>query len=155
MNDSYRKKYTPKYDYDFINKKYLDSCLSPIDKQLSTITNLSSEERIIGKWIDGKNLYERVIETNISLTSDTQYIIPHNIENIDLIFPKLAFIYNYSTGICYPLTMYYYNSHSSTDIMSIKVDRTNITFWMQTGWGTSWYKYVVVNYTKTTDTGGE
>lgn len=110
----------------------------------------STTEKKIGTWIDGKPLYQKVIFTNIALDRSTTYTITHDISNIDLIFIDKAFIQN-TDGRCYPLTLYYYNAQDATDIMNVSVDKTKITFWMQTGWGTAWNKCIILNYTKTTD----
>ena len=48
-NGRYNKKYTPKYDYDLINKKYLDEILKILDEES---THSLSNETFSGYWID-------------------------------------------------------------------------------------------------------
>ena len=48
-NGRYNKKYTPKYDYDMINKKYLDEILKILDEES---TYSLSNETFSGYWID-------------------------------------------------------------------------------------------------------
>ena len=40
----------------------------------------STEEKIVGKWIDGKPIYEKVISFSLSGNGNLSY--PHNIENL-------------------------------------------------------------------------
>lgn len=116
-----------------------------------SINGYSTTERIVGKWLDGKNLYEITFYTNTSISPSGNYIFAHNISNIDFIKVKEAFVFDTGAKKGYSLPVTLYESHSSNDNLSVKVDSTNITFYMQTGWGSSWVKYVVLQYTKTTD----
>ena len=46
----------------------------------------STDERVIGQWIDGKPLYQKTITFN-TLTAGANNFIPHNIQNVDTIYP--------------------------------------------------------------------
>lgn len=113
----------------------------------------SETETIIGKWIDGKPLYQKVLKITSTVNSDNTDFA-HNIENVDLIFIKEAFVnqtqgdYN---GWTYPIPVTLYMSNTEEDKLSVAASRWGVRFYVQTSWGTAWIKYVVLNYTKTTD----
>lgn len=117
----------------------------------------SETETIIGKWIDGKPLYQKVLRITSVVNSDNTDFA-HNIENVDLIFIKKAFINQVSSGEydgwSWSLPVTLYQSNTEEDKLTIAVSRWGVRFYVQTEWGTSWIKYVVLNYTKTTDEGG-
>lgn len=123
----------------------------------SHMHNYSTEEQIVGTWIDGKPLYEKtLILNNISLgTSDSSGVV-HGIENIDQAFVFFAYykdsdnsIFNnkYSTAIgsarggngCYQVPLCIGETHIwslASDTFTAKASRT----WI-----------FVLRYTKTTD----
>ena len=113
----------------------------------------SETETVIGEWIDGKPLYQKVLKITSTVNS-TSTDFAHNIENVDLIFVKEAFVnqtqgdYN---GWTYPIPVTLYMSNTEEDKLSVAVSRWGVRFYVQTAWGTAWIKYVVLNYTKTTD----
>lgn len=113
----------------------------------------SEDETVIGKWYDGKPLYQKVIlyTGGISSTIDNQH--SHGIENVDTIFVKFAFIQ--STGnerLAYSLPVTQYGSNTAHDELSVVINRTKYQFLVQTGWGgENWHAHIIVNYTKTTD----
>lgn len=128
-----------------------------LDNYLDNLNEYSTDERLIGKWIDGKPLYRKVIIINTTLSSNELNNFPHNIENVDFIFVEKAFVVvndaNNTTSYrwSYPLPVGLYNSNTDEDKLSLFVSRWGIRFFVQTSWGVGWSKYVVLNYTKTTD----
>ena len=46
----------------------------------------SMEEKIVGKWIDGRNIYMKVIEYSVNLPSNTWIEIPEEIGDKQMIF---------------------------------------------------------------------
>ena len=60
----------------------------------------STEEKIVGKWIDGRNIYMKVIEYTVKLPSNTWVEIPEEIENKQIIFSACGFS---NDGIYVPL----------------------------------------------------
>lgn len=113
----------------------------------------SEDETVIGKWYDGKPLYQKVIlyTGDISSRIDNQH--SHGIENVDTIFVKFAFIQ--TTGnerLAYSLPVTQYGSNTAHDELSVAINRTKYQFLVQTGWsGEIWHAHIIVNYTKTTD----
>lgn len=127
-----------------------------LDNYLDNLNKYSTDERLIGKWIDGKPLYRKAIIINTALSSNELNNFPHNIENIDFVFVENAFVVNNvesssSYRWSYPLPIGLYNSNTEEDKLGLFVSRWGIRFFVQTSWGTNWTKYIILNYTKTTD----
>ena len=96
----------------------------------------STTETKVGTWIDGKPLYRKVIETNVSGT--TQMVIPHGISN-------LAWMIRCDITM---LNQYNYFMADGKDINDVSVDSGNIYF--TSAWPTGNAK-IILEYTKTTD----
>lgn len=123
-----------------------------LNDYLDNLNEYSTEETVIGKWIDGKPLYQKVItfDNTISISYDDNTFI-HNISNIDIIFVKNAFVYSKNEKRFYSIPITLYNSNTATDDLNIMVDREKINFYVKSGWNTAWQKVIILNYTKTTD----
>lgn len=113
----------------------------------------SEDETVIGKWYDGKPLYQKVIihDGGCSVNSNNQH--PHGIENVDTIFIKHAFIQSTKANkLTYTLPVTQYASNTAHDELSVCIDNVYYQFLVQTGWGgENWHIFMIVNYTKVTD----
>lgn len=113
----------------------------------------SEDETVIGKWYDGKPLYQKVIihDSGCSATINNRYA--HGIENVDTIFIKHAFIQSTQANkLAYMLPVTQYGSNTAHDELSVCIDTTYYEFLVQTGWGgENWHIFMIVNYTKVTD----
>ena len=113
----------------------------------------SEDETVIGKWYDGKPLYQKVIihDSGCSATIDNQHA--HGIENVDTIFIKNAFIQSTKANkLTYMLPVTQYGSNTTHDELSVCIDTTYYQFLVQSGWGgENWHIFMIVNYTKVTD----
>lgn len=140
-----------KINVNDIAVKKNNKCVT-LDNYLDNLNEYSTEEQVIGKWIDGKPLYQKVItfDNTISISYDDN-TFTHNISNIDIIFVKNAFVYNKNEKRFYSIPVTLYNSNTATDDLNIMVDREKINFYVKSGWNTSWQKVIILNYTKTTD----
>lgn len=97
--------------------------------------NYSTEEQVIGTWIDGKPLYRKVISHTI--TGSSQEREPHNISNIDRVISiKNSLINQYG----------YFMANEPT--ISANMDAFNI--YITSEWATG-FTYFIIEYTKTTD----
>lgn len=139
--NNYNDGKTDSYSCDYINTE-----LKKIKENV-----FSTEEQKIGTWIDGKPLYRKVMQFTNSITSSLVNQFSHGISNAEMVLIKNAWLYSPSNGVCYGLPITLYNSPTNEDKLSVKVDRTNVTFNVGTGWGDTWTKIVVLEYTKTTD----
>lgn len=106
----------------------------------------STTETIIGKWINGKSIYRKVIDFG-ALPNNTRKQVYHNISNID-IFTNIYGVASTANNVySYPLPVIYRSSESNYNIevlaskkyveMATTEDRSAIT------------AYVVLEYTKT------
>ena len=109
----------------------------------------STNEQIVGRWIDGKPLYQKSYNVGIIPINDNPLLFAHNISNIGVIVSTTGFAYD-GSNICLPLPyVSYYASNINIQLYS---DKTNIVI-RQGGNGWSNYTgYVTLQYTKTTDT---
>lgn len=115
-----------------------------------SVENYSTEEKIIGTWIDGKPLYRKTIDCG-SLPIATRKVVPHGISNLKIIADWKGTFYNSSytqAPIPYIVTesqTIYVNYH-----VSIEATINNIILY--TGIDRSGYNaYITLDYTKTTD----
>ncbi len=125
---------TDTYSCDFINE----------NKEI-----YSTDEQVIGKWIDGKPIYRKVVELgNLPNTSSVQ--INHNISNID----KIIRIYGYAqeVGNIWFLPLPNAGAANSTQTNSVTLSASKNVVYVVTGTNRSgWEGYAVLEYTKTTD----
>ena len=104
----------------------------------------STSEKVIGKWIDGKPLYEKTINVGVMIKDTSWHSINHNVLNIDKII-KLHGITRYSNewydvGTFRPV--------SGTGIMLYATD--TVVGYMNNYQATD-ETYIFIQYTKTTD----
>ena len=111
----------------------------------------STTEQRVGTWIDGKPLYEKTMSFLSDLSSSITNAFAHGIPNADMVLIEQAWLFNTASFISYPLPITLYNSPTSEDKLSVRADRTNVTFNVGTGWGEGWKKIIVLRYTKLTD----
>lgn len=57
-------------------------CMLKINEKLISNANYSTSEEIIGRWIDNKPIYRKVIEVPKSAVSASNVAIEHNISNL-------------------------------------------------------------------------
>ena len=106
----------------------------------------STDEKVVGQWVDGKPLYQKTLYFDGTVPKDTW--TDHNISDVDKIwvydaFGKRSSDYRYN-GI---------NYFGSDDYMAMAINRTQIyiSYPTQTVMTND---YITVRYTKTTDTAG-
>ena len=127
---------------------YSCNYINEIDSKYENANTYSTTETVIGTWL-GKPLYRKVIQTTTNISNNTR--IPHNISNAEMVWCERAFIFNSSGNVTHTLPITLYGEGTDEDKLNCYVDLTNIVAKVQTSWGTSWEKYFVLNYTKTTD----
>ena len=139
--NTYSDSQTDAYSCEYVNKIIEES----------KIKLYSTKEQIVGTWFDGRPLYEKTITFISGLSSSSTNAFAHGISNADMVLVENAWLFNTATYISYHLPITLYNSSTAEDKLSIKADRTNITFNVGTGWGEGWKKIIILRYTKTTD----
>lgn len=104
----------------------------------------STDEQIVGTWIDGSTLYEKTVDIG-SLPNTSEKSSAHNISNIDKVISVVGYAIN-SSKANLPLP---YSNPTSQYTISVNVNTTYIV--VQTGSDRSSYSgYVTIRYTKST-----
>lgn len=116
--------------------------------KVGTGTDYSTEEQVIGTWIDGKPLYQKTVSTG-ALPNKTTKSVAHNISNLDkCIF--LNGVFQASSGNWNPLP--YVNDNTPDANISIGCSSTDIIInSRKNDWSAVSTSYVTIRYTKTTD----
>ena len=116
----------------------------------------SETEREIGVWTDGKPLYQKAIFISTALSNgvwnnDALGTVGSNISIVDF----MGFIYGdtLGDGAIFPLNYFRTTSEFVTTITNLDGDDLNILPTIPDV-GTLYIKYIVIRYTKTTDTAG-
>lgn len=127
----------------------LNNQLTNINNSIITKTTYSTDETVIGKWIDGKPIYRKVIVLESGTIHAGYYEYNHNISNLD----KALNIY----GMCYSSTQ----QHPIQRVVPDEIAKWGIglgdikqsTFALHFGTGYQDINlvYIVIEYTKTTD----
>lgn len=61
-----------------------NSAVNELNQNLTDYSTLSTEEKVVGKWIDGKTIYSKTLEFNTS--NQYSQSLAHNIPDVDLIW---------------------------------------------------------------------
>lgn len=116
-------------------------------KVLKEKFNYSTDEQIIGRWIDGKILYRKVINIG-SLPDDTKENYTHNVLNMDYLVKFNAMWYDTIDNKFWSL--YRYDTSSAN--IKFSCDKTNIQCETKYKWSDRTKDcYVTLEYTKTID----
>lgn len=125
--------------------------MSEIIPQLPPIRNnrmkYSTEEQIVGEWIDGKPIYQKTFDNDITISQSTwQTLIDVSSLNIDkLLFSDVIGLYNEEK----------YGSLVDLNVIQIGLDypsKSTIKYYPCRTWTrTTTVNFIVLQYTKTTD----
>lgn len=110
-----------------------------------------TEEKVIGKWINGKPLYEKTFKTTVNVTGSTEYFSNVIVEDAEEYFIKNAFCTENEngTGAIQMIGSINFNGNYDYNITSFNLNTGR--WWIIRGGGTSPYTTIIVRYTKTTD----
>jgi hypothetical protein len=112
----------------------------------------STEEHIVGKWINGKTLYQKTFVIEVPANENIPDIVSHNLTDVDFIMVDMAVLHNTVTKNYINLDTV--SSNEEVEV-GIYVNATNIHFTGQNN-SSSWIQprliiYVTLKYTKITD----
>lgn len=110
----------------------------------------STDEQVIGTWIDGKQLYRKVINAKptISNSSYQTISIKHNISDLKNVYKCNAFLHNTGNIQTYILPV----ETSATQAIGIsEINSTNIIMYSKNDTWSGWIAEIILEYTKTTD----
>lgn len=120
---------------------YIDFKNDENDKTCSTNEIYSTDEMVIGTWVDGKPLYRKVYYFTSNVVSPS---IKHNIENVDW--------FTSVTGMILLGNSFFpagYVNNNGTVFLSLYCDRT--TLYLKGNQAYDAKVYAILEYTKTTD----
>lgn len=132
------------YKNAYVTIQYTKTTDSAI--KVGTGTDYSTEEQIIGTWIDGKPLYQKTIDFG-ALPNNTTKSVNHNIQNIDYVVNLFGAAYRSSDGIVNTLPCYNHNVYGA-ELVSNSTSIMVTTFADRSTFSES---YVTIQYTKSTD----
>lgn len=109
---------------------------------INNLSNYSTNEVVIGSWIDGKPLYRKVFNTTTPNANTGTIATITNLK-------KIIFLDGYITNVNQQMPMNY--TYDSSEITALYVEGNNINF--HTNYSSYMNKscIVVCEYTKTTD----
>lgn len=112
--------------------------------------NYSTDEQVVGTWIDGSTLYEKTVDLSSSAVKDTSWHnVAHNISNIDKVVSVEGIVIN-NLNEYYPIPIIRPALLDPANVpmgIAINVDNTNIRFmnnWLEI----ITYFYATIRYTK-------
>ncbi len=109
--------------------------------------NYSLEEQVVGKWVDGKPVYQKTVACG-ALPNSTNKTVNHNISNLDYII-KWTGSASQSTGI--HIKFPYVNISTLGNSCNVWIDKTGIGIETTSNLSAYTKSYVTLQYTKTTD----
>ena len=139
-------------------QKVLGSIVAIDDNHIKEVANTySTSEMVIGKWIDGKPLYRKVINLGV-LPNASTVNIPHNIDNLDRIISMMGMAKSPSQNLLLPFS-YGAGKDGVNSDGTVKVNTVPINIYEQQGNivvntlsdRSDMTGYVILEYTKTTD----
>lgn len=149
--------YTDTADISVINENMdvIDAKMKEIENKAGSgggggsSVSYSTEEQVVGTWIDGKPLYQKTIKIpDIQKGMSSTALYAHNIENIENIFYVNALAIVLSSGFTYPVPFSWVNN---SDIFTTYVNKTNVGVRNPRNDEGQVDFYMTIKYTKTTD----
>lgn len=121
---------------DYVTDEELTDALANID----TKHNYSENEIVVGKWIDGRDVYEKTFDIG-NLNSSTK-LLAHGISNLNLVLNAHGSAYNGTSNLPIP-----YSPTDAGSCIGIAVNSTNIVIY--SSGRSDYYAYVTIQYIKT------
>lgn len=135
---------------DFLDaiKPYLNYQFYDLSGHGVEANNFSTDEKVIGTWIDGKPLYQKTVDCG-ALPNNTYKQIEHNISNLDkIVYINGISFKNDSSKETKPVSF----ASTSGSTYNISADAYADYIYITTGSDrTGFHGYVTLRYTKTTD----
>lgn len=110
--------------------------------------NYSTEEQVVGTWIDGKPLYERTFKTIVNTNGSTEYFSDVIVEDAEVYFIENAFCTD-SSGAIQMIGSINVSGNYDYNITSFNLKTGR--WWLIRGASTASDTTIIVRYTKTTD----
>lgn len=112
----------------------------------------STTEKVIGTWVDGKPLYEKIVQ-GTTITGGQNDYVNHNIQNLDTLVDSCVMTHFSDNGYWRKLNFAYNNGGTGNDWLGgYAVNSTQIIFQIGVSYASYLDKwYATLQYTKTTD----
>lgn len=114
---------------------------------VNVFNSYSTTEKVVGKWIDGKPLYQKTIDFG-TLPNNALKTIAHNISNLKRAVNVFGCAYRSTDKISFPLP---YATVLNTQAIALYADDTDIVIVTGQDRSNLTECYVTLEYTKTTD----
>ena len=134
-----------------LNEQNLNQLQTNVENAINATSTYSTSETIVGKWIDDKPIYRKVVDLDqigTSSTSIERYIAGNY---YDTIVKFDGYLYNTNTKVSLNQRFYDGNWISITYInnlnnyLQVVIERNDINVW------NNFYLRIILEYTKTTD----
>ena len=126
-------------------KKIRGIKFAPIQPQ--QLYQYSYDEQVVAKWVDGRNVYEKVMEFQINGTGEIS--IPHNIENLDSIV-STSMQHSPETGLPYRSCVTYVQWSTTWSFYVSVINETNVVIRPYSNSSKEKVR-LIIRYLKTTD----
>lgn len=122
-------------------------CIAYKDIYSNPMNDYSTDEKVVGTWIDGKPLYQKTINLG-TLPNNTTKQVAHNIQNLDAIIDGRG----WAKSSVNQIPIIYVNNANTSEQLCVFVNNT--TVFLRTSADKSLYtqSYITLQYTKTSDT---
>ena len=121
---------------------FLDDEVTTVEDAITYKDVYSTDEHVVGKWIDGSTLYEKTVDCG-NMPNNTSKTVAHGITNLGK-FVSVDGISANTSNNTYPLPYVY----SASDYIEVHVDSVNITIMTAKNYS-AYSGYVTLRYTKT------
>lgn len=131
---------------DYATKSYVDDAIAAIPDPLH---NYSTNETIVGKWIDGKPIYEKTINIGPVSKSNSWQSFTHDVANLKRVITCAGWMFDDTGGgtYMYPIPE---NRPNTQNGVCIEITPSDINIFHN--WLDSVSEcYITMTYTKTTD----
>lgn len=131
----------------YVTIRYTKTTDTALPYELGDENDYSTTEKLVGKWIDGSDLFQKTIVFGY-LPNNNVKAVAHNINNLGFVVDARGTAYNGSGGyrsipILYNTTYASYNTAFLVTTTDIQLETNNDM--------SAFYAYVTIQYTKTTD----
>ena len=138
--------------FDWVAIPYMDSSSGSSTGTSSNMHNYSTEEKVVGTWVNGKPLYEKTFKTTVNATGSTEYFSDVIVEDAESYFIEQAYCTENENGTGPIQLIGSVNASGTYDYNITSFNLNTGRWWIIRGSGTYPYTTIIVRYTKTTDT---
>lgn len=120
-----------------------------VKDMIDKVTDYSETEKVVGKWIDGKPLYQKTISLG-ALPNNTSKSVAHGITNLKRIVDFRGVANRTATGYTFSVLILPFINTANT-IVQIGIDATHVRMISNENMESYNESYVTIKYQKTTD----